>query len=155
MRYYELLYIVNSNFERKKIDEAMNEIDSRIKKTKSKIINHIIWGKKKLAYPIQGNKYGTYILVHYQGGDNNKLDEFDSWLKLSDLVIRHMIVRLKVEPDIFEKVDSEKSDKGNKEENSTKNKDDENKDDENKDDENKDDENKDDENKDDENKEVE
>ena len=137
MRYYELLYIVNSNFERKKIDEAMNEIDSRIKKTKSKIINHIIWGKKKLAYPIQGNKYGTYILVHYQGGDNNKLDEFDSWLKLSDLVIRHMIVRLKVEPDILEKVDSEKSDKGNKEENSTKNKDDENKDDENKDDENK------------------
>ncbi len=136
MRYYELLYIVNSNFERKKIDEAMNEIDSRIKKTKSKIINHIIWGKKKLAYPIQGNKYGTYVLVHYQGGDNNKLDEFDSWLKLSDLVIRHMIVRLKVEPDILEKGDSEKSDEGNKEENSIKNKDDENKDDENKGDEN-------------------
>ena len=111
MRYYELLYIVNSNFERKKIDEAMNEIDGRIKKTKSKIINHIIWGKKKLAYPIQGNKYGTYILVHYQGGDNNKLDEFDSWLKLSDLVIRHMVVRLTMKPDILEKVDNEKFDK--------------------------------------------
>ena len=51
MRYYELLYIVNSNFERKKIDEAMNEIDSRIKKTKSKIINHIVWGKKKASVP--------------------------------------------------------------------------------------------------------
>ena len=130
MRYYELLYIVNSNFERKKIDEAMNEIDSRIKKTKSKIINHIIWGKKKLAYTIQGNKYGTYILVHYQGGDNNKLDEFDSWLKLSDLVIRHMIVRLKVKPDILEKVDSEKSDEVNKEGDSIKNNDDEKNDDE-------------------------
>jgi small subunit ribosomal protein S6 len=115
MRYYELLYIVNSNFEQKKIDEAMNEIDSRIKKTKSKIINHIIWGKKKLAYPIQGNNYGTYILVHYQGGDNNKLDEFDSWLKLSDLVIRHMVVRLTGEPDILEKVGSEKSNKVDKE----------------------------------------
>ena len=114
MRYYELLYIVNSNFEQKKIDEAMNEIDSRIKKTKSKIINHIIWGKKKLAYPIQGNNYGTYILVHYQGGDNNKLDEFDSWLKLSDLVIRHMVVRLTEEPGILEKVDSEKYNKADK-----------------------------------------
>ena len=103
--------------------------------------------KKKLAYPISGNKYGTYILVHYQGGDNNKLDEFDSWLKLSDLVIRHMNVRLKVEPDILEKVDSEKSDEGNKEENSIKNKDGENKDGENKDGENKDGENKDGENK--------
>jgi len=115
MRYYELLYIVNSNFEQKKIDEAMNEIDSRIKKTKSKIINHIIWGKKKLAYPIQGNNYGTYILVHYQGGDNNKLDELDSWLKLSDLVIRHMVVRLTEEPDILEKIDSGKSNKVDKE----------------------------------------
>ena len=56
MRYYELLYIVNSNFEQKKIEEAMNEIDSRIKKTKSKIIKHIIWGRKKLAYPMFGNK---------------------------------------------------------------------------------------------------
>ena len=107
MRYYELLYIVNSNFERKKIDEAMNEIDSRIKKTKSKIINHIIWGKKKLAYPMQGHKYGTYILVHYQGGNKDKLDEFDSWLKLSDMVIRHMIVRIEKEPDVLEKVDNE------------------------------------------------
>jgi small subunit ribosomal protein S6 len=107
MRYYEILYIVNPNFERKKIDETMKEIDSRLTKTKSKIINHIIWGKKKLAYTMQGHKYGTYILVHYQGGDKDKLDEFDSWLKLSDLVIRHMIVRIEKEPDVLEKVDKE------------------------------------------------
>ena len=107
MRYYEILYIVNPNFERKKIDETMKEIDSRLTKTKSKIINHIVWGKKKLAYTMQGHKYGTYILVHYQGGNKDKLDEFDSWLKLSDLVIRHMIVRIEKEPDVLEKVDNE------------------------------------------------
>jgi len=111
MRYYELLYIVNSNFERKKIDEAMQEIENRMKKTKSKIINHIIWGKKKLAYPMHGNKYGTYVLIHYQGGDKDKLDEFDTWLKLNDLVIRHIIVRLKGEPDVLEKIDDEKEEK--------------------------------------------
>ena len=107
MRYYEILYIVNPNFERKKIDETMKEIDSRLTKTKSKIINHIVWGKKKLAYTMQGHKYGTYILVHYQGGNKDKLDEFDSWLKLSDLVIRHMIVRIEKEPDVLEKVENE------------------------------------------------
>ena len=107
MRYYEILYIVNPNFERKKIDETMKEIDSKLTKTKSKIINHIVWGKKKLAYTMQGHKYGTYILVHYQGGNKDKLDEFDSWLKLSDLVIRHMIVRIEKEPDVLEKVENE------------------------------------------------
>ena len=109
MRYYEILYIVNPNFERKKLDETMKEIDNRLTETKSKIINHIIWGKKKLAYPMQGHKYGTYILVHYQGGNKDKLDQFDSWLKLSDLVIRHMIVRIEKEPDVLEKVDNESS----------------------------------------------
>tara|TARA_Y100000591_G_C21486233_1_gene522885 strand:+ start:89 stop:529 length:441 start_codon:yes stop_codon:yes gene_type:complete len=103
MNYYEILYIVNPNFERKKIDDAMKEIENRLKKTKSKIINHIIWGKKKLAYPIQDHKYGTYIMAHYNGGDKSAIDEFNSWLRLSDLVIRHMTVRLDSKPEIIEK----------------------------------------------------
>ena len=107
MRYYEILYIVNPNFERKKIDDTMDEIDIRLKETKSKIINHIIWGKKRLAYTMQGHKYGTYVLLHYESGDQKKLDEFDSWLKLSNLVVRHMIVRLDNEPDVLESVEGE------------------------------------------------
>ena len=108
MRYYELIYIVNSNVELKKIDQVMKDISSRLEKTESKIINHVVWGKKKLAYPIKGNTYGNYILLHYEGGDNNKLNEFDSWLKLSGLVIRHMIVRLEEKPDAVKDFGDEK-----------------------------------------------
>ena len=108
MRFYELIYILNSNVEHKKIDQIMKDIGSRLEKTESKIINHIIWGKKKLAYPIKGNTYGNYILLHYEGGDNNKLNEFDSWLKLSGLVIRHMIVRLEEKPDLVKDFGDEK-----------------------------------------------
>ena len=108
MRYYELIYIVNSNVERKKIDQIMKDISSRLENTDSKIINHVVWGKKKLAYPIKGNTYGNYILLHYEGGDNNKLNEFDSWLKLSGLVIRHMIVRLEEKPDSVKDFGDEK-----------------------------------------------
>jgi len=134
MRYYELIYIVSSSVERKKNDQAMKDIGKKIEETGSKIINHIIWGKKKLAYPIKGNTYGTYILAHYQGGDNDKLQEFDSWLKLSDLAIRHMIVKLDEKPDIAESLEendaSEKGkDKSSDEENlkKEKNKDEKNK----------------------------
>ena len=108
MRYYELIYIVNSNVERKRIDQVMKDIGIRLENTESKIINHVVWGKKKLAYPIKGNTYGNYILLHYEGGDNNKLNEFDSWLKLSGLVIRHMIVRLEEKPDIVKDFEEEK-----------------------------------------------
>ena len=109
MRYYELIYIVSSNVERKKNDQAMKEIGEKIQETGSKIINHIVWGKKKLAYPIKNNTYGTYMLAHYEGGDNDKLREFDSWLKLSDLAIRHMIVKLDGKPDIVESLEEDKS----------------------------------------------
>ena len=108
MRYYELIYIVNSNLERKKIDQTMKDISSGLEDTDSKIVNHVVWGKKKLAYPIKGNTYGNYILLHYEGGDNNKLNEFDSWLKLSGLVIRHMIVRLDEKPDAIKDFGDEK-----------------------------------------------
>ena len=117
MRYYELIYIVNSNVERKKVDQVMNEIGKKLDKAGSKLINHSIWGKKKLAYPIRGNTYGTYILVHYSGGDNEKLSEFDSWLKLSGLAIRHMIVKLDKEPEVVESLSQ-----GESEENTSKDK---------------------------------
>ena len=109
MRYYELIYIINSNVERKKVDQVMKDIGERLKKAGSKLINHTVWGKKKLAYPIRGNTYGTYILAHYNGGDNEKLSEFDSWLKLSGLAIRHMIVKLDKEPEIVESLSQEES----------------------------------------------
>lgn len=112
MRYYELIYIVNSNVERNKIDQVMKDIGSKLENTKSKIINHIIWGKKKLAYPIKGNTYGNYIILHYEGGDIKKLQEFDSWLKLSGLTIRHMTVRLDTKPDVVESFEEEKVDNG-------------------------------------------
>ena len=102
MRYYELIYIVSSNAERKKVDQVMKDIEVRLESTGSKLINHTVWGKKKLAYPIKGSTYGTYILIHYSGGNNEKLNEFDSWLKLSGLTIRHMIVKLDKEPEVVE-----------------------------------------------------
>jgi len=109
MRYYELIYIVNSNVERKKVDQVMKDIGERLEKAGSRLINHTVWGKKKLAYPIRGNTYGTYILAHYNGGDNEKLSEFDSWLKLSGLAIRHMVVKLDKEPEVAESISERES----------------------------------------------
>jgi len=98
MRYYETLYIVNPNFEDKKVETIISEVGVELQKTNSKPINHHVWGKKRLAYPIQKQKYGTFILIQYSGGDTGSMVEFDTWMKLNTSILRHLTTRLEVEP---------------------------------------------------------
>ena len=72
-----------------------------MEKTKSKLINHRVWGKKRLAYPIQKQKYGSYILMQFEGGEKEKMVEFDTWMKLNNTVLRHMTVALSEQPEVY------------------------------------------------------
>ena len=94
MRYYEILYIINPNFEKDKINSTIVEVTRKLEETKSKIINHYIWGKKRLSYPINNQKYGTYVLLQFEDGDRIKMDDFDTWMKLENLIFLHITFRL-------------------------------------------------------------
>ena len=109
MRYYEILYIINPNFEKDKINNTMAEVTRKLEETKSKIINHYIWGKKRLSYPIKNQKYGTYVLLQFEDGDRIKMDDFDTWMKLENLIMRHITIKLDNRPEVIE--DSNENDK--------------------------------------------
>ena len=81
MRYYETIYIVNPNLDNNTLNNILVEIAKELAKTKSKVINHYNWGKKRLAYPIDKQKYGSYIILQYEGGDKSKINNFDTWMK--------------------------------------------------------------------------
>ena len=101
MSFYETLYIVDPNLENKSLEKTMNEIGKELEKTKSKIINHRLWGKKRLAYSIERQKYGSYILIQFEGGDQQKMIEYDTWMRLNNSVLRHMTVLLNDKPEIY------------------------------------------------------
>ena len=113
MRYYETIYIVDPNLDNAVLDKIMDEISKELQKTESKIINHRVWGKKRLAYQVRNQKYGTYVLMHFEGGDQNKMVEFSRWMRLNNSVIRHMTVLLNDKPELH-------VDEAKKEETSTK-----------------------------------
>ena len=108
MRYYETIYIVDPNLENTILEKTMTEIGEELQKTKAKIINHRDWGKKRLAYQVSNQKYGTFILLQFEIEDLNKMKEFDSSLKLNNLVLRHMTVSLDRKPKEY--VDKSKTD---------------------------------------------
>ena len=109
MRYYETIYIIDPNLENTILEKTMTEIGNELKKTKAKIINHRDWGKKRLAYQVSNQKYGTFILLQFEIEDLIKMKEFDSWLKLNSSVLRHMTVSLDQKPEKY--VDKTKTDR--------------------------------------------
>ena len=101
MRYYETLYIVNPNLENEDLATTMGEIGTELEKTKSKLINHRVWGKKRLAYQIDNQKYGSFILLQFEGGEQDQMNEFHTWMKLNNAVLRHMTVSLEEQPEVY------------------------------------------------------
>ena len=101
MRYYETIYIVDPNLENTILEKTMTEIGQELEKTKAKIINHRDWGKKRLAYQVDNQKYGSFILLQYEIKELSKRNDFDTWLKLNSLVLRHMTVSLDKKPDKY------------------------------------------------------
>jgi small subunit ribosomal protein S6 len=109
MRYYETLYIVNPNLENEALDITMGEIGTELEKSKSKLINHRVWGKKRLAYQIENQKYGSFILMQFEGGEQDQMNEFNTWMKLNNSVLRHMTVALDEKPEVHEEEVKEES----------------------------------------------
>ena len=101
MRYYETLYIVNPNLENEALATTMGEIGTELEKTKSQLINHRVWGKKRLAYQIDNQKYGSFILLQFEGGEQDQMNEFHTWMKLNNAVLRHMTVSLEEQPEVY------------------------------------------------------
>ena len=101
MRYYESLYIINPNYEQSRIDEVMKMVSEKCNDYKFDIINHKVWGKKRLAYSIQKHKYGSFILLHFASETADKLKEFDRFMYLNKDILRNQTVVLNQEPKVL------------------------------------------------------
>ena len=102
MRYYETMYIVSPSFEKDRLNKIIDTLNEEFQKKKVKVINHYVWGKKRLAYPIQNHKYGNYIIIHFESEEQKFLINFGMVLKLNESVMRYQTVRLNKQPDVLE-----------------------------------------------------
>ncbi len=100
MRYYESLYIINPNYEQNLINKIMKEIEEKCANLKFKVINHNIWGKKRLAYNIDKHKYGSFILLHFETSEVNTLKEYDRFMILHNNILRNQTILLNEKPEI-------------------------------------------------------
>ncbi len=100
MKYYESLYIINPNYEQDRLDGIMKTVADKISEYGFSIINHHVWSKKRLAYPIQKHKYGTFVLLHFQTESAENLNRFERFMVFQKPIIRHQTVGLKKCPEV-------------------------------------------------------
>ena len=87
---YEVMFIINPALEEEKKDAVIERVKGIIE-ADGEIGKVDVWGMRKLAYPIEKKAEGYYVVVEFKApADLPK--ELDRRLKISDNVIRHMII---------------------------------------------------------------
>ena len=103
MNCYETLYIVHSALEAGRLKDIVVSVEDLLKENGAEILATEIWGKKKLGYFIDKQKYGTYILVQFKS-DGSKNNNFNLEMEHNPSILAYMTVRIE-EGDIIEQTE--------------------------------------------------
>ena len=103
MKFYETLYIVHPALEAGRLKDIILDIQDTLKKHGGDIASTDVWGKKKLAYHIDNQKYGTYVLIQFKS-DGLGNSHFNMNLEHNPNILRYLTTKIE-ESDIVTKLD--------------------------------------------------
>lgn len=101
-RKYELVYVLSPEATEAQAADVQAQVQAMVDRMGGQIEKTENWGRRKLAYEIAHHKEGTYVL-HVISGGGDLMKEIDRRLKVIDLVIRHLVVRVDREQAVVER----------------------------------------------------
>ena len=93
MRTYELVMILQPNLEEEALETVVGALRQVVVDNGGEIVRIESMGRRRLAYQIQKHNEGHYVLM-YLNLERATIQELDRRLKLSDDVIRYLLVRM-------------------------------------------------------------
>lgn len=106
-RQYELVYIVSPEATEQQVTELHEQVEAIIGRIGGALEKTENWGRRKLAYEIGHHKEGTYVLEVINGG-GELMKEIERRLKVSDLVIRQLAVRVDEEKKVIDRTQTKR-----------------------------------------------
>ena len=98
-RQYELVYIVSPTATEETVAELHVQVEAIVSRFDGRIDKTDNWGRRKLAYEINNCKEGTYVL-ELLTGSGEMVTELERRLRVSDDVLRHLVVRVDKELEV-------------------------------------------------------
>ncbi|MBI2484406.1 30S ribosomal protein S6 [Candidatus Uhrbacteria bacterium] len=92
MNHYEILAIASGRFADTEINGVIGKIEELLKKYECALHYTQNLERRKLAYPIKHQAYGTYVFAEFDCSVS-KMSALDRELRLTPELLRHMIVK--------------------------------------------------------------
>jgi small subunit ribosomal protein S6 len=92
MRDYELMLILDPTLDEEGTQAASDRVQAFISGRGGEVVSIDPMGRRRLAYPIKRHRDGIYSVARLRM-DATVADELDRSLKLTDQVIRHLLIR--------------------------------------------------------------
>jgi len=98
LNYYELMYIIDSSLEQEEISKVKKEVDNFLTSEGSDIYSRSDWGRTRLAYEIEKQNYGHYIVLKF-AAKPGLIRQLREKFGLMDAILSHLCVSLDEEPE--------------------------------------------------------
>ena len=93
MRIYEELFIVKPDTPEEEADQFIEQMKTVVTSSGGVVDKTEKWGKRKLAYKVDKYREGAYVLFQFTANAET-VKEFERRLRVSDLVIKFLTVRV-------------------------------------------------------------
>lgn len=90
-RPYETVIIFDSALEDAQVQEKIQRLTSLVAPNGGDTVKVDVWGKRKLAYPIDKKEQGIYAVLRYET-EPSALTEFERVMRLDEQVLRQLTV---------------------------------------------------------------
>ncbi len=93
MRIYEALFIIKPDVPEEELDQRVETLRTQLTSQGATVDKVDKWGKRRLAYKIDKYREGSYVLFQFSGGPEI-VKEFERRLRVSDIVLKFLTVRI-------------------------------------------------------------
>ena len=92
MPFYEAMYLVHPSVDDERLAEIIARYNQVVESAGGVIEHSGKWDRRRLAYPINKVQEATYVLMYFRAAPQVPA-ELDRLFRISDEVIRHLIIR--------------------------------------------------------------
>ncbi len=93
MRRYELMLVLRPDLADDKSQALIDRITRQISTSGGQIVKVAPWGRRRLAYPIDRHREGSYHIIHFEAPAESII-ELERSLLITEELLRHLVTRV-------------------------------------------------------------